>query len=323
MRLWLSRSSEVPLREQLVTQIRLGILSGDLKARQKLPSTRELARRFRIHSNTVSAAYRELDRSGWVEVRKGSGVYVRGRSADRTGNLGLDEMIAKFFKTARTHGHSLRELQSRLQHWLALQPPDHFLLIEPDPELRRILLNEIEEATTIHTAGAGLDDCGRADILTGAVPVAMYGQIEAVRAALPSGTDIGTLRSRSIPESLQGQTRPAPDSLIAIVSRWPEFLRWARTVLVAAGLDPDSLSFRNPQERGWQRGLKSAALVITDSLMVHELPAGCEIRRFNILSDSSLDEIRKLAEDFIDTSKVSRPSVRSPTVRAGQTRKHS
>ena len=75
MRLWLSHSSEVPLREQLVTQIRLGIISGDLPARQKLPSTRELARRFHIHANTVSAAYRELQRSGWVEFRKGSGVY--------------------------------------------------------------------------------------------------------------------------------------------------------------------------------------------------------------------------------------------------------
>src|SRR6267378_8340652 len=99
MRLWLSRSSEVPLREQLVTQIRLGIISGDLKVKQKLPSTRELARRFRIHSNTVSAAYRELDRSGWVEFRKGSGVYVRERSADQTleDSLGLDHLIANLF----------------------------------------------------------------------------------------------------------------------------------------------------------------------------------------------------------------------------------
>ena len=325
MRFWLSRSSEVPLREQLVTQIRLGILSGDLKLRQKLPSTRELARRFRIHSNTVSAAYRELDRSGWVEVRKGSGVYVRGRSVERTvaNDLGLDEMIANFFQTARTNGHSLREVQSRLRHWLALQPPDHFLVIEPDPELRRILANEIEQATKIHAAGAGIDDCGRADVLTGAVPVAMYSQIEAVRAALPSGTEVATLRSRSIPESLHRQTRPPADSLVAIVSRWPEFLRWARTVLVATGLDPDSLSFRDARAPGWRRGLKSAALVITDSLTAHELPAGCDVRLFTILSDSSLDEIRQLAEDFIDTSKVSRPSVSSPAVREGQTSKHS
>ena len=46
MRIWLSKSSEVPLREQLATQIILGIVSNDLKSGQKLPSTRELARRF-------------------------------------------------------------------------------------------------------------------------------------------------------------------------------------------------------------------------------------------------------------------------------------
>jgi DNA-binding transcriptional regulator YhcF (GntR family) len=48
MHLWLSKNSEVPIREQLITQIRLAILSDDLKPGQKLPSTRELARRFRI-----------------------------------------------------------------------------------------------------------------------------------------------------------------------------------------------------------------------------------------------------------------------------------
>ncbi len=76
MRLWLSKSSDVPLREQLTTQIMLGIVSDDLRAGQRLPSTRELARRFRIHANTVSAAYRELAKQGWLEFRRGSGVYV-------------------------------------------------------------------------------------------------------------------------------------------------------------------------------------------------------------------------------------------------------
>jgi len=300
MRLWLSRSSEVPLREQLVTQIRLGIISGDLKVRQKLPSTRELARRFRIHSNTVSAAYRELDRSGWVEVRKGSGVYVRARSAKQTapGRNELDDVIAQFFKTARAAGHSLPEIQSRLQQWLVLQPPDHFLLIERDPELRKILVTEIESATKVPAIGVDLEDCSRTDLLTGAQPVAMYSQIEAVRAALPPGADLLALRSRSIPESLLGQTRPATGALVAIVSRWPEFLRWARAILVAAGLDPDALSFRDARERGWQRGLKSAALVVTDSLMFRKLPDSCKVLLFKILSDSSLDELRRLAEDF-------------------------
>ena len=80
MRLWLSKNSEIPIREQLITQITLGIVSNDLKPRERLPSTRDLARRYSIHANTVSAAYRELARRGWVEFRKGSGVYVRART---------------------------------------------------------------------------------------------------------------------------------------------------------------------------------------------------------------------------------------------------
>src|SRR6188474_402296 len=82
MKLWLSKNSDVPLHEQLVTQIILGIVSNDLKVKQRLPSTRDLARRYSIHANTVSAAYRELARRGWVEFRKGSGVYVRERSEE-------------------------------------------------------------------------------------------------------------------------------------------------------------------------------------------------------------------------------------------------
>ena len=70
MRLWISKHSEVPIREQLVTQIVLGIVSNDLKIAERLPSTRDLARRYDIHANTVSSAYRELARRGWVEFRK-------------------------------------------------------------------------------------------------------------------------------------------------------------------------------------------------------------------------------------------------------------
>jgi len=137
-------------------------------------------------------------------------------------------------------------------------------------------------------------------MLTGAAPAAMYAHAEKVRAALPPGADLIELRSRSIPESLQGETRPSSDSLIAIVSRWPEFLRWSRAILVAAGLDPNALGLVDARERGWARGLRSAALVVTDSLTIHELPVGCAARLFRILSDSSLEELREAAKQFPD-----------------------
>src|SRR4029434_2170894 len=108
MRLWISKNSEVPIREQLVTQIVLGIVSNDLKIAERLPSTRDLARRYDIHANTVSAAYREFARRGWVECRKGSGVYVRLRTDEAPGSgVALDHLIARFLRNLREDGYSL------------------------------------------------------------------------------------------------------------------------------------------------------------------------------------------------------------------------
>ena len=92
-RLWLSRNSSAGLREQLVTQIRLSILSGDLPASTRLPSVRDTARRYDIHANTVSAAYRDLEEQGWLESRKGSGVYARDLRARDVDDSPLDAMV--------------------------------------------------------------------------------------------------------------------------------------------------------------------------------------------------------------------------------------
>jgi hypothetical protein len=44
--------------------------------------------------------------------------------------------------------------------------------------------------------------------------------------------------------------------------------------------------------------LRSAAFVITDSLMAPRIPAGCEVKVFRVLAESSLKEIREYAERF-------------------------
>ncbi|MDT4897725.1 MAG: GntR family transcriptional regulator [Acidobacteriota bacterium] len=299
MRIWLSKNSEVPVREQLATQVVLGIVSWDLKPGQKLPSTRELARRFKIHPNTVSAAYRDLVERGWVELRRGSGIYVREHQGDagQSAGLELDQLISRFLQAAREHGYSLGEIQTRIKRLLELQPPDHFLVIESDTELREILVAEIKETTGFAVSGAGLEACADAAMLAGAQAVALYGQEgERVRAALAPGTNCLLLHSRSVPASMQGREPPPPDALVAVVSRWPEFLRWARTMLVAAGIDPTALSFRDARTRGWQRGLRSSAFIITDTLTATQLPQGSDVRVFRLIADSSLAELRSLVE---------------------------
>lgn len=299
MRLWLSKNSEVPIREQLITQITLGIVSNDLKPSERLPSTRDLARRYSIHANTVSAAYRELARRGWVEFRKGSGVYVRVRGDEKMeAGLALDQLIARFFHHLREDGYSLAEIRAGVSRSFSVQRPDHFVVLEADPELREILVAEIKLATKVKVTGAGPTELDNAPALIGAVPLVLYGHLEAFGDRVKTGTDPIVIHSGSVVESFRGETKPRHDALIAIVSRWPEFLRWSRTLLVAAGVDADALSFRDARQRGWEKGLRSAAFVITDSLMAPRIPAGCEVKVFRIIAERSLKEVSAYAERF-------------------------
>ena len=214
-----------------MTQIVLGIVSNDLKEAERLPSTRELARRYDIHANTVSAAYRELAKRGWVEFRKGSGVYVRARGDESLENgLALDQVISRFFRNLREEGYSLADIQAGIQRSLSIQRPDHFILLEPDPELRAILVAEVAAATKAKVQGVGPDEMVNT---AGAVPLVLYGHMGEYADRVKPETDVLVLHSASIVESFRGETKPSREALVAIVSRWPEFLRWARTLLVA------------------------------------------------------------------------------------------
>src|SRR6202140_810701 len=194
MQLWFARGSEVTIREQLVTQVILGILSDDLAPGQRLPSTRELARRFRLHPNTVSAGYRQLERERWVEFRRGSGAYVRASKPEvpSTPSRALDQMIARLFRSPRNLGVTLPVLRSRLRQWLQMQPPDHFLLIEPDEELRRILAAEIARAVTFPVESCGPEYCQKTP--EGGIPVMLPNRVAAARKLLPPGTELITLQ---------------------------------------------------------------------------------------------------------------------------------
>jgi GntR family transcriptional regulator len=249
----------------------------------------------------VSAAYRDLERAGWLEVRKGSGVYVRPLLGERGPAPGdgdprheLDRLVGAFLTLARAHGHTLADVQARLKHWLSLEPPDHFLVVEPDEGLREILLAEIAEATPLPARGCGYEECGDPVNLAGAAVVALYSKADDVRRALPAEAPAIFLHTRSVPEALKGESLPPRDALVSVVSRWPEFLSWARVFLVAAGVEPDALDLRDARRRGWQRGLGASALVISDALTARQLPEGCRARVFRIISDASLDELRRL-----------------------------
>jgi GntR family transcriptional regulator len=296
MKLWLSKSSDVPLHEQLVTQLILGMVSADLVPGEQLPSTGELGRRFQIHPNTVRAAYRELVSRGWAEWKQGSGYYVRALNAETKidATTDLDHLISTFFKVARDRGFSLQEIQSRISRWFSLQSPDHIVVIEPDAELRKILVTEISEATSKKVVGSSIDDAADVRNLIGSFCVALYDSAEEIRPLLAPEITCTFLHSQSVPKVLESQPEPDVDTLFTVISRWPDFLHWSRTTLVSVGISTDAIELRDAKKKGWERGLNSRKFIITDSFLVQHFPKGCKPKVFQIISDESLAELKNL-----------------------------
>ena len=298
MRLWLNRTGEISLRDQLTTQVRLGILCRELKPGDRLPSTRELARRFGIHANTASAAYRELEQDGWLEFRHGSGVYVRATrpAMPRTPDLAVDELIGELVTKARKLGAPAGLIRERMSRWLEMDPPGRWLLIEPDPELRRIVMTEMEQALSLPVTGCAPDDCGTdvtvGGVLDGAMPVVLPSKAAMVRKLLPAGTELTILQVHPVAPALGGYL-PAPQGvLVGIASRWVEFQRVARTMLIAAGLSPESLLVCDATKPNWKRGLTATTGVVCDAVTAAELPKGCRAVEFRLLGESAIAQLR-------------------------------
>ena len=299
MRLWFSPASEVPIYRQLFTQIVMAILSGDLKPGERLPSTRELARRFRIHPNTVSAGYRQLARDGWVEYRHGSGVYIQTEAAPaQTPEQILDQHIVAFFKAVRDLRLPAVAIRQRVAEWIAAPPPDHFVLIEPDSDAQEILLTEIRKLTTWPATAVTVEEAAKTDALLAAIPMCRPSKAKMVRAVLPAGLELIPLQIRSANRWLDPELPSLKGKLIGVVSNWVDFREIARTMLAAAGVDPDLLVVRNPKKPRWQRGLDQTGAIICDAhtAATRELPKGPRVFEFSLLADAFQLELSKFSD---------------------------
>ena len=76
MNLIISNASGKPIYEQIYTQVKNCIISGELSPGDALPSIRALAKDLRISVITTTRAYDELERDGFINRVPGKGCYV-------------------------------------------------------------------------------------------------------------------------------------------------------------------------------------------------------------------------------------------------------
>ncbi len=293
MRFWITKNSEIPLREQVARQVVLGILSEDLPAGQKLPSVRALARRHQIHSNTVSAAYHDLLEQGWLELRHGSGLYVRSRQdPDQQGKL--DGLLATLLRDARSEGYEPEHVLQRLERLVRPRTYERIVIAEPEPAMRAILLAEIAEHLGTPVDAVEVPDPSNAALFARALVVALPTRATKMSRGLPPGVLCIPLRVRSVGGSIEGETKPGPEVVISIVSRSPEIRYGARAMLIAVGVDPLSLCEIDAATSGWRDRIGANAFVITDIVTARELPARCQAKVYRVIADSSIAEMKQL-----------------------------
>ena len=156
------------------------------------------------------------------------------------------------------------------------------MVVDPDPELAKVLAAELAEATG-HPVSSAACTCIIAT------------QCHATEVAAATGnTPLRIIQLRSMQDVLKGQQRPPFPVLIAIVSRSKSILAWASTLLSALGFDPENVVLRNPGNRGWSEGLSACARIAADLAASKELPAQFRHTVFRIVAKESLVEISGL-----------------------------
>jgi hypothetical protein len=154
----------------------------------------------------------------------------------------------------------------------------------------------MESSLALPVATCTPDECGNSNLLERSLPVTLPSKAAMVRTLLPTGTVLTILQVNPVASALQANLqrylpRHAAD-LIGIASRWSEFQRIARTMIVAAGFRPESLLVRDGTRPGWKRGLESTSAVICDIVTAQQLPKKCFPVVFRLLNESSIAQLR-------------------------------
>ena len=72
----INHSSDRPVYQQIMDQIKRDIALGRLIKNEKLPTVRQLAGQIAINPNTIAKAYRQLEQEGIIVTKAGAGAFV-------------------------------------------------------------------------------------------------------------------------------------------------------------------------------------------------------------------------------------------------------
>lgn len=292
----INRDSGVSIRDQLVVQLELRMLDGTLGPGQRLPSVRALARRLKIHANTVSAAYQDLEATGRVRLQRGSGVFVNDAGASLPQEAsGLDEMIRLTLHLALRKGFRPPEIRAAVERWLAASPPDRIVVVDPVPDMAAVLAHELRQRLSTPVHCCSLEDVKRDPaLLAGALALVLPYYLHSLREIAPTaGFEVVNLELSA--EDRKAILALPTGSIVLAVASSASLLPFANVVFKGLRADEILLEARLLKDtRGWRRLLAAADVVIADVLAADSVRrlAPRRLREVRIVPEATLARLR-------------------------------
>lgn len=292
MKIRISKESEVPIYEQLAEEITFWIATGELKPGEVLPSVKAMARRLKIHYNTVSRAYQQLASRKLVIRRPGSRIVVRppGEMEKPPEVKDLDDLINETVQAARKHGYTFQQLRQRVEERLMAQPPDHILVVDADSGMRLLIQEELKRELPFLVESCETDELPlNHKLATGALVVGAPGAIAKVTSKLPKDHPVMSITFSPADEFVEMIREFDRPSMIALVSISELFLRTARGLLApVVGSHHTMREYFLPSES--PRSLRAADLVISDSIACRRVKSK-KLMCYRVVSSTCLEQL--------------------------------
>ncbi len=230
MDLQINQKSHVPVHVQLEEQIKHLILTGSFEVGSRLPSIRAMAGFLRVNRNTVARVISDLEREGYLESRRGSGVYVIEPPVEAE-DLKRQEVLERVLDLAAAQGVPVEDLAYALLARAGAKPQEktRILFVEcTRAELDRFSA-ELEEQLPVEVEKVLVEDVaervsGEED-LPWQMAVTTFFHVHEVQDIMePRGIETVALLAEANLESLQRLTELPAGTPVGVVG-------WGRTCM--------------------------------------------------------------------------------------------
>lgn len=111
--------NNIPIYKQIMTEMKIRIASGQLKAGEKIASVRELAQEFEVNPNTMQKALSELERENLFYTERTAGRFVTadGGMIMTLRNRLAEQELQKFMEYMAQIGYSPTEVIQKIETW--------------------------------------------------------------------------------------------------------------------------------------------------------------------------------------------------------------